>query len=370
MMNGLGTGLHNISRLADAESRSITPENFTGERGGGGRAIEGTGKVHARELGQGWKISPSIVIKPGETFTLADIEGSGAIQHIWMVASIPDRLRNLILRIYWDDQTIPSVEVPMGDFFANGWTSFAQVTSLPVAVNPSRGFNCFWEMPFRKGARFTLENRDVDEAIVYYQIDYTLSQVPEECAYFHAQFRRSNPVEYMKDHVILDGISGQGQFVGCYLAWGVHNNGWWGEGEVKFFLDDDKDFPTICGTGTEDYFGGAYNWDPSVPLEQEESRYQEYSGPYCGLPQVIRPDGVYQAVQRFGMYRWHIADPIRFKTALKATIQCLGWRSDRDTTTRRYLARQDDIASTAFWYQTLPTVPFPPLPDENAMEII
>ncbi|MCV6591580.1 MAG: DUF2961 domain-containing protein [Silicimonas sp.] len=364
MFNGLGVGLHNLSRISNAESRAISPENFDGSKGGGGRATEGTGTVHARELGQGWKVSPSVVIPAGETFDLARIEGQGAIQHFWIVTSVPHRLRNLILRIYWDDQTHPSVEVPLGDFFASGLPEYSEVNSIPIAVNPACGFNSYWEMPFRKGARVTLENRDAGEAIVYYQIDYVLTEVPEDAAYFHAQFRRSNPVEPLADHVILDGVTGQGQFVGCYLVWGVNHDRWWGEGEVKFFIDDDRDFPTICGTGAEDYFGGSYNWDPGTPYPGEENRYVAHCRPFCGLPQVSRPDGAYRAVQRFGMYRWHIPDPVRFKTGFKATIQSLGWMPDEDPKTRRYLHRRDDIASTAFWYQTLPTTPFPDLPGE------
>ena len=370
MFNGLGMGLNTLSRLSDAQTRSISPENFDGSVGGGGQASEGTGKIHARDLGKGWKISPSIEILPGDTFPLADITGSGAIQQIWITCHGGAALRSLILRIYWDDQEHPSVEVLLGDFFANGWGRFAQVTSLPVCTNPARGFNCYWEMPFRKKARITLENRDEEDITVYYQINYTLTDVPEDCVYFHAQFRRTNPLPYKQDHVILDGIEGAGQFVGCYMAWGVNKNGWWGEGEFKFFLDGDRDYPTLCGTGTEDYFGGSHNFDPNVVDRNEIQGYREYTGPYCGLPQVIRPDGTYKAVQRFGLYRWHIMDPIRFRKILRITVQCLGWRSDSDPETRRYLARQDDLASTAFWYQTLPTVPFPPLADKDYLEII
>ncbi len=367
---GLGLGLHNISRVSDAVSRSISAENFDGAVGGGGQAASGTGKEHARELGKGWKISPSVEVLPHDTFTLAEIDGSGAVQQIWITCHGGASERNLILRMYWDDQEVPSVEVPLGDFFANGWGEFAQVSSLPVCTNPARGYNCYWEMPFRTGARITLENRDDEDITIYYQINYTLCDVPDDCAYFHAQFRRTNPVPYMQDHVLLDGVMGQGQFVGCYMAWGVNNNGWWGEGEIKFFIDDDRDFPTICGTGTEDYFGGSHNFDLNVVNKGAHQGYVKYTTPHCGLPQVIRPDGAYRASQRFGMYRWHIADPVRFTKELRVTIQCLGWRTDPDFETRRYLPRQDDLASTVFWYQTLPTAQFPPLQDRNHLEVI
>ena len=164
--NGLGMTQGNLSRLSDAETRSISPENFGGAMGRGGMATKGTGAEPARELGQGWKVSPSVEIAAGEVFTLADIDGAGAIQHIW--CTVNDRpWRDLILRIHWDGQDHPSVECPLGDFFACGWGSFAQVSSSMVAVNPGRGFNSYWEMPFRKRARITLENRNAETVICY-----------------------------------------------------------------------------------------------------------------------------------------------------------------------------------------------------------
>ena len=364
--NGLGLHLGNLSRLSDAKTRSISPENFTGAPGRGGRATEGTGASPARSLGQGWKVSPSIDIAPGTTAVLADIEGAGALQHIWMTIR-GGRWRFLILRLFWDDQQTPSVECPVGDFFANGWEHYAPVNSLAVCVNPGRAFNCYWEMPFRKRCRVTLTNMDEVETRLYYQIDYTLTEVPDDAAYFHASFRRSNPLPYKSDHTIIDGIQGKGHYVGTYMAWGSNNTGWWGEGEIKFFIDDDKQFPTICGTGTEDYFCGAYNFDVGVCEPDQPHAYSEFSTPYAGLCQVIRPDGVYRSQQRFGLYRWHIMDPVRFETGLKVTIQALGWRPDRE---RRYLPLQDDIASVAFWYQTLPSASLEPLPDRDSLEVI
>lgn len=183
--------------------------------------------------------------------------------------------------------------------------------------------------------------------------------MPEDCAYFHAQFRRSNPLPAMEDHTLLDGVQGRGHYVGTYMAWGSNNAGWWGEGEIKFFMDGDKAFSTICGTGTEDYFCGAYDFDIGLNEPEYPRAYTEFCTPYAGLAQVIRPDGAYRSQQRFGLYRWHIVDPVRFASALRVTIQALGWRTDKD---RRYLPLQDDISSVAFWYQTLPTAPFPTLP--------
>jgi hypothetical protein len=355
--NGLGMSLGNLSRLSHAKTRSISPENFAGEKGKAGMALEGTGAKAARDLGQGWKISPSIQIKPGETFTLGDIQGSGAIQHIWMTPT--GHWRYAILRIYWDGETQPSVEVPVGDFFAAGWGTYAQISSLAICVNPGSALNSYWEMPFRRSAKITMENLDEQEMTLYYQIDYTLTDVPEDAGYFHAQFRRSNPLPYKTDYTILDGVKGWGHYVGTYLAWGVHNTGWWGEGEIKFFIDGDTKFPTICGTGTEDYFCGSYNFE-----NRDTRRYQEFTTPYSGLAQVIRPDGLYSSQQRFGLYRWHIMDPVRFQSDLRVTIQALGWRSGG-----RYLPLQDDIASVAFWYQTEPHGAFPKLPDKDSLEV-
>ena len=372
--NGLGSNLSNLYRLSSAKTRSISPENFSGDRGKGGMATEGTGAVHARGLnadgsGLGWKVSPSIRIEPSETRVLADIEGQGAIQHIWLT-SANLLWRDLILRIWWDDQEQPSVVSPLGDFFCCGWNQYAQVSSLAVCVNPGRAFNCHWEMPFRKAARIEIENRDPDNfGIIYYQITYALTEVPEDAAYFHAQFRRTNPLPFKSDYSIVDGISGRGHYVGTYMAWGVNNSGWWGEGEIKFFMDGDTTYPTICGTGTEDYFCGAYNFDGGGDIDPTlERRYREFTTPYSGLPQVLRPDGVYASQQRFGLYRWHLGDPIRFEADLRVTIQALGWRTEKHD--RRYLPLQDDIASVAFWYQTLPTAPFPELPDRDYLEII
>jgi hypothetical protein len=357
--NGLGLHLGNLSRLSNAQSRSISPENFNGAKGMGGMATEGTGKSCAKDLGQGWKVSPSVKVAPGETFEMANIEGPGAIQQIWLTPT--GNWRFSILRIYWDDQEHPSVECPVGDFFACGWGKYAQLSSLAICVNPGSAFNCYWEMPFQKKCRMTLSNLDDKEMVLYYQINYTLTEIPSDAAYFHAQFRRTNPLPYKEDYTILDGVSGKGHYVGTYMAWGVNNNGWWGEGEIKFYMDGDDKFPTICGTGTEDYFCGSYNFD----VGKENGGYREFTTPYAGLPQVLRPDGLYQSNTRFGMYRWHIMDPIRFQSELRVTIQALGWRSGG-----RYLPLQDDIASVAYWYQTLPTVPFAPLPDKDYLEII
>jgi hypothetical protein len=355
---GIGSGLGSLSLLSSAETRSISAENPTGAKGKGGMAVDGTGAQAARDLGQGWKVSPCIAIAPRETAVLADINGAGVIQHIW-ITTHPQNWRRLVLRMYWDGDEQPAVQTPLGDFFCNGWCEYSPVVSQPIAVNPHGGLNSFWEMPFRQGARVTLESLADEAAPVFYQITYAESDVPAQAAYFHAQWRRSNPLPYKEVHTLLEDVHSSGHYVGTYLAWGVNNCGWWGEGEIKFYVDGDREFPTVCGTGTEDYFGGAWNFD--VPGHG----YTPFCAPFMGLSQVIRPDGLYRSQQRFGMYRWHIMDPIRFKTDLRVTIQGLGWRSGR-----RYLPLQDDIASTAFWYQKDTSTHHPFKAEPDALEVI
>ncbi|MEO8962856.1 MAG: glycoside hydrolase family 172 protein [Ginsengibacter sp.] len=362
--NGIESNMSNIYRLSDAKTRSISPENFTGAKGQGGMATEGTGKSASRDLGQGWKVSPSVVIKSHTIFTVAEIDGPGSIQHIWMTPT--GNWRNSILRFYWDGETNPSVEAPVGDFFCMGWGEYAPLQSLAVCVNPGSAFNCYWPMPFRKKCRITMENIDDKDMVLYYQVDYILTEVPSDAAYFHAQFRRVNPLPYKGVYTLVDNIKGRGQYVGTYMAWGVHNNGWWGEGEIKFYIDGDTKYPTINGTGTEDYFCGSYDFDTRKKNAAgvEEVNYTEFCTPYAGLHQVIRGDGHYKVSQRFGLYRWHITDPIRFEKDLKVTIQALGWRSGG-----RYLSLRDDIASTVFWYQAEPHNAFPALPDNDGLEV-
>ena len=355
MYNGLNLGLGNLPLLSKAQTRSISAENFTGEKGKGGMATDGVSANCARDLGQGWKISPCVKVEAGQMIELADIAGPGAIQQIWMTPT--GKWRYGILRVYWDGEKSPSIEVPLGDFFGMGWGEYAPLVSLPVCVNPGSAFNCYWEMPFRKRCVMTFENIADDEMTLFYQINYTLTDVPDDAAYFHAQFRRTNPLPYKEVYTLVDGIKGKGQYVGTYMAWQVNNTGWWGEGEIKFYLDGDE-WPTICGTGTEDYFCGSYNFD-------RNGQYTEFCTPYAGLHQVIRPDGTYRSQTRFGLYRWHIMDPVRFDEDLRVTIQALGWRSGG-----RYLPAQDDIASVAYWYQSEPHAKFPRLPDRDSLEVI
>ncbi|MCS4227287.1 glycoside hydrolase family 172 protein [Sphingobacterium sp. BIGb0165] len=358
-------GLGNLSKLSNAKTRSISPENFSGGKGKGGMAVpnekegarnQANASKAARELGVGWKVNPYVHIGAGETFTLAEIDGSGIIQHIWMTPT--GNWSQSIIRFYWDGETEPSVEAPVGAFFGMGWNKYAPLNSLAMTVNPGSAFNSYWQMPFRKKCKITMENVSIHPMVLYYQVNYAETEVGNDEAYFHAQYRRSHPTEGAL-HTILDGVKGKGHYVGTYLAVGVNNTGWWGEGEVKFFLDGDKEFATIVTTGLEDYFCGSYNFE-----NKETRRYQEFTTPYAGLHQVIRPDGIYDSQQRFGMYRWHIMDPVRFNGDLKVTVQDLGWRSED-----RYLPQKSDIISVAYWYQTEPHGKFKPLPGKNGIEI-
>ena len=360
LVHGQATGLDQLYQLKDAKTRSISPENFTGEKGKGGMATleEGTAQKAARELGQGWKVNPYVHIEPGTTFTLGEIGESGIINHIWMTPVGDYRL--MILRFYWDGEETPSVEVPVGDFFASGWGMGTEprITSLTMCVNPRSGFNSYWQMPFRKGARVTMENLSDKKATVYYQIDYSLEAVKKDTPYFHAQFRRTNPLPVKDVFTIVDGIKGRGNYVGTYLAHGANSPGWWGEGEIKFYLDGDTDFPTICGTGEEDYFCGSYGYNDRKVDGKEV--YEDFSSPYTGFYHV-QHDG---AQRRFGQYRWHITDPVRFEENLRITIQSLGWQSEG-----RYLPLEDDLAAVSYWYQVEPHAPFPALPAKEKLVI-
>lgn len=342
--------LSNISRVTDAKTRSICAENPNGEVGGGAREVPGPNSAGV-DLGLGWKIKPCITVPSGTKATLAEIKGPGTIRHIWITVS-ERAYRDCIIRMWWDGEKTPSVEVPLGDFFCCGHAMRTKVVSIPIAVNPSGGFNSYWPMPFRKSARIEVENQWKEDINgFFYQIDYELDEVPSDAAYFHAQWRRSvTSVEY-PEHVILDGIKGKGQYVGTYLAWTQLSNGWWGEGEIKFYMDGDKQFPTICGTGTEDYFGGA--WGFYGPDKTEDT----FCTPFLGYPLKVH---VENQVPKHGLYRWHIPDPIRFERNLKVTMQALGWWPNG-----KYQPLQDDIASVGYWYQIEPHSKFPEMLPAN-----
>jgi len=349
--------LHNLFQKRNAESRSLSAENFRGEKGRGGMATTET-TMHpgaaecARELGQGWKVSPCLPIAAGETATIMDNDGPGVIRHMWITLH-QKFYRNTIIRIYWDGQAHPSVEAPIGDFLCCSWNQRQAILAQPINVNSTGGMNIYFPMPFKQHAKITIENDSPEDLPhFFYTINYTLEPVPDTALYFHAQWRRTNPLTYGQDYLMIDGLKGQGQYVGTFMAWQQNNAGWWGEGEIKMFIDGDQEFPTICGTGTEDYFGGAWCF-----------RDGNYSAPYLGY-QLVSGEAD-QPGARLTMYRFHVMDPVFFKSDLRITMQAIGWRSGG-----RYLPLQDDISSVVYWYQTLPHAPFPTLPGRNEREII
>ncbi len=341
LLGALGGGLASLPILTDARTRSISAENPTGAQGGGARA-EPDETSPARRLGKGWKVRPYLTLAPGSTTTLAEIEGPGVIQHVWTTVDV-QAYRSCLLRFFWDGEDSPSVEVPVGDFFANSHGLRYDVNSLPVAVNPRGGFNCYWPMPFRQSARITVENQHFEEIRAwFYQVDYALGEVPSDAAYFHAQWRQSMTTRELPEHTIVDGVAGRGHYVGTALGWTQMSDGWWGEGEVKFYIDGDGDHPTICGTGTEDYFGGAWAFGDT------------FSTAFLGYPLWSREPG---EVPKHGLYRWHVLDPVRFEQDLRVTVQALGWHPDRI-----FQPLTDEIASVAYWYQAEPHAPFPDMP--------
>lgn len=351
-MNGLNFGMGTIPLITSAKSRSICAENPNGDVGGGAKV--------ENHLGAGWKGRPCIELPRGETTVLADIDGPGVINHIWIThTTTSDEFnketghrkrratvyRDLVLRMYWDGEKGPSVEVPIGDFFCNGHAERCNIVSLPINVNPSGGFNSYWPMPFAKKAKITVENQcHAGIAGFFYQIDYSLTDIPENAGRFHAQWRREDTTEYLKEYTILDGVKGKGHYAGTYMAWTQLLDGWWGEGEIKFYIDGDDKHPTICGTGTEDYFGGAWGFGDET-----------FNAPFLGYPYMLNEP---EKLVKHGLYRWHIMDPIRFAKDLKVTMQALGWSKDG-----KLYPLRDDIASVAYWYQREPHTVFPKLLD-------
>ncbi|WP_407271859.1 glycoside hydrolase family 172 protein [Radiobacillus sp. PE A8.2] len=347
-----------LYQLKKLRSRAATAENKQAEVGAGGKANNGR------------KGSPCLEnVKPGETHVLLDSKGPGMVRHIW--CTLPpgnvQHMRNVIIRMYWDDQKQPSVEVPIGDFFGIAHGRQRNLVSDLIYMQEGKGFNCWIPMPFKKAARITIENdSDSDVPLFFYQIDFTLDdEIDEDTGYFHAQFRRANPCPIHEDFTVLDGVKGKGVYLGTVLGVrSLYTESWWGEGEFKFFIDGDTAFPTICGTGAEDYMGSAWGLEPTVT-------------PYQGAPLVENDNGLYS------IYRFHVKDPIYFQEDLKITVQQIGF-GDTASAKRHYgeefvhyraagttiesdtsyFERSDDYCSTAYWYQTLPTAPFPKFPNQ------
>jgi hypothetical protein len=321
--------------ITQGQSRAITMENPMGLPGQGGKA------------GGGRKGSPCYEnLEPGQVHTLMDIPGCGVIRHIWM--TIPpnqDHYRNTIIRMYWDGSETPSVEAPILDFFAQAHGVNKPLNSSMICVTEGRGLNCFFPMPFSKGAKITLEN-DSGSAIrkVFYQIDYELlPSLPANTGRFHAQWRRQNPTVKLQDYVIVDQIDAPGVYIGTMIGVRTLGPRWWGEGEFKFYINEDTQYPTICGTGTEDYFCSAWGL----------GTYQNYYHG-CTLNKKVDEDTTYAS-----LFRWHPTDPIRFQSLQKLTVQQIGWKDG-------LFERSDDWCSTAYWYQIGINKNFPTLPDRQA----
>lgn len=353
-----------LYELNDMVTRMITAENPNGEKGGACRAETGATAYFSRNLGKGWKMSPCIDIEPGATAVLMDVRCEGVIQSMWMGGTLS---RELILRVYWEDEEVPAVACPLPDFFGNGFLNnfdrpfkapFYPLNSLMVCVNPNNALNCYWEMPFRKAAKITLENIGERKVNFFYQINFCEKKVHENAGYFFARFRRTNPVPFKENFVVLPRTEGNGQYVGTALSVGLNGSGgWWGEGEMKFFLDGDAEYPSLCTTGTEDYFCGGYDWDVG-------GKYTPYSTPYAGMFYLNAPDGLYNSQQRFAMYRWHVVDPIRFRKDVRVELQDLGWYPNAE-----YKPRRDDFSAVAYFYLDRPSCPLDPLPDRAGLEI-
>ena len=300
-------------------TRSISFENPTGARGAGGAAAGGR------------KGAPYRVLGAGERVVLADIEGPGTIRHVWMTfpPAEPEVMRAKVIEVFYDGAPEPSVSVPAVDFFGVPWGRPVPLTTALTAVNEGRGFNSYLPMPFRQSVRVELVNAADRAAYLYFQIDYTLEpDLPPAAGYLHAAFRRENPTRLRRDFVIADGLRGPGRFVGCVVGVRVLDGGqWYGEGEVKVYLDGDTDLPTICGTGLEDYVGTAWGMGVHQTL-------------YAGAPLEVRDPEGGPNPDFVGFYRWHVPDPIMFARDLRVTIQQIGYEVFRAGDEDRMAARQ------------------------------
>lgn len=360
-MSGLSDWFVDVTQRQRGHSRAVNAENPHGEKGKGGMA--------AGPLGPCRKGSPCLkMIQPGETVPLMDVEGTGIIRHIWVTVDLkttdaePFILRDLILRMYWDDEGSPSVEVPLGDFFCCGFGRSCVFQSIPVCVAPARGMNAYFPMPFRKHALITLESQHPNPIpAFFYQIDYVLvPQLSDDIVSFHASWRREKCTHLTQDYTIIDQIKGYGHYVGTYIGLTALERYWWGEGELKFFIDGDDQYPTICGTGMEDYFGGAWSFAVTHNGIMAEKNFAmpQFGYPYYSRDDelVVNPYHNTDCLPMRGFYRWHLSDPILFEKDMRVTLQQIG------TSHNGLFERQDDLCSVAYWYQSEPHQAFLPLP--------
>lgn len=336
-------------------SRAFNAENPEGLKGAAAQA--------ASRLGPGRKGSPAVTLEPGQELVLADVEGPGVIRHLWITcapttAADPFVYRNLLLKIWWDDAPEPSVAVPLGDFFCCGGAEASRVDSLPIVVAPRSGFNAFLAMPFRRRARIVVESQHPDALRgFFYQVDCTVGdEVGEEAGYLHARWTRSNASTGRgNDHVILDGITGRGSYLGTFVSLTSLERFWWGEGELKFFVDGDTELPSLTTTGLEDYVGGSWAFQDHLGTDPEPVP-ETYSSHSFGFTRVATKETTkhsnYERAMppQFDMYRWHLADPIHFTQDLQVTLQQIGdWHHG-------LFERNDDISTVAYWYQGSPAL--------------
>jgi len=336
------TSRDELFSLKALQSRAATAENKQAEKGKGGMTADGI------------KGSPAIKdFKSGTTETLLEQKGPGMIRHIWCTTKPrkAEHLRNLIIRMYWEGHDIPSVEVPLSDFFGVAHGAAVPMYSAYLYTQEGRGLNCFFPMPFAREAKITITNESgTDLDYFFYQVDFTLGdEVTGEDGRFHASFRRENPTSYGKDFVIMQSEGARGIYLGAVIGVRPLTEGWWGEGEVKIFLDDDGEFPTICGTGMEDYIGSAWG-------------LETHNTPVQGAP-LVTPGFA-------SLYRFHLHDPVYFQKNIKVTVQQMGSTmkqnvlpiygdslifSSKNHPRRHpddgYYLRADDVCATAYWYQ-------------------
>ena len=336
-----------LYRIKNRQSFGFSAENPTGQKNGGtkGKDCE--------------KLRPCIQIAPGETVTLCDTDGPGMITHIWFTGYVG---HSFVMRIYWENEEFPSVEAPISAFFGCAYdenfkdrdSNYIVLNSAKILTAPGRGFNSYWEMPFHKHCRITMENRGKKEETLYYMISGWHGEIPESAGYFHAAYRQEHPVTKGRAYTIIDGIEGRGCFAGVTLATGMNgNNTCWVEGEAKMYIDDDQ-YPSMNYTGTEDYFCGSYGFGNDIIL----NHYQTFSGMYTGLFAIMGDNReFYNGQQRFLLYRFHEKDPVYFSKNFKMTIDNLGWTGPR----------YDDYTSVAYWYLEKPSKLAKGLPSDEEM---
>jgi len=314
-------------------SRSISFENRTGQAGKGGTA--------ASRLGAGRKGRPAVTLKAGQTVSLCEIEGPGVIRHIWMTTeNSPINLHSLVIRAWFDGQPHPSIECPLGDFMGCAHGKVMPYCSAVHSLGAKAGMNFWLPIPFVKRVKMALTNEGEKDVPVFYQLDYTRGdRLAKDVGRLHVLFRRENPTILKQDFELLPQRSSAGRYIGSLIGIrNLHPQQWWGEGEIKVYMDGDTDLPTICGTGSEDYVG--LSWG----IQQTPFWYNG-----CLLDQS----------HFIAMYRWHLPDPISWKKQCRITIQQIAWNEGLTET-------QDDWSAATFWYEPIPSAPLPTMPDVTA----